>query len=202
MARTKSPDYDARRQTILDEAANLFAAQGFHSASVSAIAEACDSSKSLIYHYFSSKDEILFAVMEDHTGLLLETAERIMAEDIDATDKLKAISRAFLDIYKSAQARHVVLLNELRSLAPEQRRHIVRRERDILNVFEQLVTDIAGKSIPRQELRNVLTMLFMGMINWTYTWYDTKGPLDSDRVADLASEIFITGLQRGNFTNR
>ena len=50
MARTQSPDYDARRQAILDQAAGLFASQGFHSASISAIAKACDSSKSLIYH--------------------------------------------------------------------------------------------------------------------------------------------------------
>jgi AcrR family transcriptional regulator len=200
MARTKSPDYDARRQFILDQAAELFAAQGFHSASISAIAEACKSSKSLIYHYFSSKDEILYAVMEDHTDLLLESAQGIMAEESAAADKLRDIARAYLNIYKSANARHVVLLNELRSLAPAQRRDIVRRERDILNIFEELITTIGGPPIARQELRNVLTMLFMGMINWTHTWYKEKGPLSSDTVADLASEIFIAGLQQGKFS--
>ncbi|MCH8861568.1 MAG: TetR family transcriptional regulator [Proteobacteria bacterium] len=202
MARTKSPDYDVRRKFILDQAAGLFAAQGFHSASISAIAKACKSSKSLIYHYFPSKDDILFAVMAEHTDLLLETARGVMAEKISAAAKLRIISRAYLDIYKSAQARHVVLLNELRSLAPARRRQIVRRERDILSIFEALIAGIGGiggKPMARKELRTVLTRLFMGMINWTYTWYDPKGPLDSDAVSDLASEIFITGLQQGKF---
>lgn len=199
MARTQSPDYDAKRQLILEKAAGLFAAQGFHSASIAAIAKACKSSKSLIYHYFSSKNDILYAVMADHTDLLLETARNVMNEELDAAEKLRVISRAYLDIYKSAQARHIVLLNELKSLAPAQRRHIVRSERDILSIFEALITAIGGKSIARKELRSVLTRLFMGMINWTYTWYDGKGPLGSDAVSDLASEIFITGLQQGKF---
>lgn len=199
MARTQSPDYDARRQFILDQAAGLFAAQGFHSASIAAIAKACDSSKSLIYHYFSSKNDILYAVMADHTDLLLKTAQDVMKEDIGAAEKLKIISRAYLDIYKSAQARHIVLLNELKSLAPSQRRRIVRSERDILAIFEALITAIGGKPMARKELRTVLTRLFMGMINWTYTWYDGKGPLSSDAISDLASEIFITGLQQGKF---
>ncbi len=199
MARTRSPDYDARRKFILDQAAGLFAARGFHSASISAIAKACKSSKSLIYHYFPSKDDILFAVMAEHTDLLLETARGVMEEKISAAAKLRIISRAYLDIYKSAQARHVVLLNELRALAPARRRKIIRRERDILSIFEALITTIGGKPMARKELRTVLTRLFMGMINWTYTWYDGKGPLDSDAVSDLASEIFITGLQQGKF---
>ena len=199
MARTQSPDYDARRQFILDQAAGLFAAQGFHNASLSAIAKACKSSKSLIYHYFSSKEEILYAVMAEHTGLLLETAKGVMDNDIGADEKLRAISRAYLDIYKSAKARHAMLLNELRSLAPAQRRQIVRRERAILAIFEQLIAEIGGKSVARKELRTVLTNLFMGMINWTDTWYDDKGPIKSDAVSDLASEIFITGLQQGKF---
>lgn len=199
MARTQSPDYDARRKFILDQSAGLFAIQGFHSASIAAIAAACDSSKSLIYHYFSSKEDILYAVMEEHTDLLLATAQEVMAEDLPAAQKLRIISRAYLDIYKSAQARHVVLLNELRALAPARRRHIVKSERDILGIFEALITSIGGRPMARKELRTVLTRLFMGMINWTYTWYDGKGPLDSDAVSDLASEIFITGLQQGKF---
>ena len=76
MARPQSPDYDKRREAILRAAARLFARQGFNGASVADLAAACGSSKSLVYHYFPSKEDILHAVMSAHLELLVraETA--------------------------------------------------------------------------------------------------------------------------------
>ena len=60
MARTQAPDYEERRIAIIDKAAELFARRGFMGASVADLAAACQTSKSLIYHYFPSKEDILF----------------------------------------------------------------------------------------------------------------------------------------------
>lgn len=199
MARPQSPEYDQRRQFILDKAAELFAGQGFHSASVAQIAEACESSKALIYHYFGSKEELLFATMEDHVLLLRETAQAGLEADGSAADRLRAVARDFLDIYRSAGAKHVVLLNELKSLEPTQRRRIVRLEREVIEIFETLIGEIGPAEIRDHDRLAVATRLFMGMINWTYTWYDAAGPVSSDTVANMATETFISGLERGDF---
>ena len=50
MARTQAPDYEERRIAIVDKAAELFARRGFTGASLSDLAAACQTSKSLIYH--------------------------------------------------------------------------------------------------------------------------------------------------------
>ncbi len=200
MARPQSPDYDQRRQLILDQAAGLFATQGFHSASVASIADACGTSKALIYHYFSSKEEILFGAMADHVGLLLETATEAMAGDLPPADKLRDVTRKFLGIYRSSRPRHVVLMNELKSLEPSQRKQIVGLERDVIAVFEALIGDIGGAAMDDAHTRTVATRLFMGMINWTYTWFEEGGAMTSDQVADMAAETFITGLEKGEFS--
>ena len=83
MARTRSEDYDVKRRLILDQAAALFAEKGFSAASLSELARACEGSKSWIYHYYPSKEAILYDILSDHMTTLLETAERELANLIE-----------------------------------------------------------------------------------------------------------------------
>ena len=66
MARTRANDYDKKRQGILSRSATLFAEHGFTGTSITMIAEACGVSKALMYHYYSSKDAVLFDLLQDH----------------------------------------------------------------------------------------------------------------------------------------
>jgi len=68
MARTQAADFEQRREKIVERAAQLFAERGFLGASIADLAKACKTSKSLIYHYYSSKEEILFDVMHRMSG--------------------------------------------------------------------------------------------------------------------------------------
>ncbi len=40
-------------------------------------------------------------------------------------------------------------------------------------------------------------MLFFGMLNWTHTWYDPKGPVKPEAFARMASDVFLGGLEAG-----
>ena len=74
MARTQAADYEQRREAIVEKAAERFASQGFRGASVADLAEAVGASKSLIYHYYPSKEDILFEVMDSHLQELDDAA--------------------------------------------------------------------------------------------------------------------------------
>ena len=78
MARTQAADYDAKREAITEAAAKLFAEKGFAGASVSDLADRCAVSKSLIYHYYASKEAILFDVMNEHIDDLLGDLEQAL----------------------------------------------------------------------------------------------------------------------------
>ena len=67
-------DYDQRRGRIVERAARLFARDGFLGSSISELADACRISKSAIYHYYPSKEDILFDVMRSHVVALEEAA--------------------------------------------------------------------------------------------------------------------------------
>jgi AcrR family transcriptional regulator len=192
LARTQSPDFEERRQAILDHAARLYAERGFLGASIADLAAQCQVSKSLVYHYYAAKEDILFDVMRSHVEALLETGERIAAGEGGAREKLRALTLAFMRLYAGAASRHKVLLNELDRLPPERRKIVVDIQRKLIALVENLLAEIRPDLSGR--LARPTTMLYFGMINWTHTWLDPAGPAKPDEIAELAVTIFLDGI--------
>ncbi len=66
MARTRAADFEEKQRVILDHAAQVFADQGMEKASMSQIATVAQVSKALLYHYYPSKDALIFAIIITH----------------------------------------------------------------------------------------------------------------------------------------
>ncbi|MGE0179671.1 MAG: TetR/AcrR family transcriptional regulator [Sphingomonas sp.] len=188
MARPQSPDYDKRREAIVAAAARLYAKHGFQGASVADLAKACDTSKSLIYHYFPSKDDILHAVMAEHLEALVEAANEAV-QGGTAEDQLRTLTMSFMRHYVGAQDRHKVLLNELDNLPAAARDDVVAKQRRVIAITETIIAEIA----PDQDAR-VSAMLFFGMINWTHTWFDPAGPVMPEMLAMRVVDMMLRGL--------
>ena len=190
MARPQSPDYDRRRDAIVAAAASLYARRGFQGASVAELAKACGTSKALIYHYFPSKDDILYEVMAAHLDDLVDAADDAMQSG-DARERLRALTMAFMRLYVGARDSHKVLLNELDNLPPGRRVEVVAKQRRIIAVVETLVREIRPDANP---VVLPLSMLFFGMINWTHTWFRPGGAVTPEQLADLAVDMALNGL--------
>src|SRR3954465_9638434 len=108
MARTRANDYDRKRQGILSRSAALFAEHGYTGTSITMIAEACGVSKALMYHYYSSKDAVLFDLLSDHLQHLVGVVETASRSSSDGRDRLFVISTALLEAYRGADAEHQV----------------------------------------------------------------------------------------------
>ena len=194
MARTQAPDFEQRRDAILENAALLYAEHGFLGASIADLAAACKTSKSLIYHYYPSKEDILFDVMHSHVRALLDAAERVAAEPGPPAARLHALTQAFMRLYVGAAPRHKVLLNELAQLAPKQREVIVKIQRRLIDIVQEMLVEIRPELAKRAALKRPAAMLYFGMINWTHTWLDPRGTVEPERIATLAAEIFLNGI--------
>lgn len=195
MARTQSPDYDKRREGIVQQAAKLFAKYGFLGASVSELAKSCKTSKSLVYHYFPSKEDVLYGVMIAHLDDLVEISAEVMAVPmLTPIARLQRLTHDFMQAYVDAAPSHKVLLNELDNLPKDKRDEIIKRQREIVSAVESLVVQIRPDLAAASNLQWPLSMLFFGMINWTHTWFSTKGSLSADALATLAADVMLNGL--------
>ena len=187
MARTRSRDYDAVKRAILARAAACFAERGFMGASIGDLAEACGVSRGALYHYFETKQEILFAILDAHVGELLAVLEATVAQGGEPRLLLRRLLRASLALYADFRNEQKVLLAELKFLDAADRATIEAAERRIVALLADVLARIgAGGSVD--------AMLALGMINYTYTWYDPAGPVGPLALADRAADILLDGL--------
>jgi AcrR family transcriptional regulator len=196
VARTRAGDWGDKRALIYDRAAELFAEQGFSRTSIAELAARCQASKSWIYHYFPSKEAILYEILRDHMALLLRTAEAEVAAQRAPAAQLRALLRSFMGIYVRAKAKHVVLLAELGSLPAAQQEEIRGLERRVVDLVAGVLARLNAPLVAQRGALKPIAMMLFGMINWTYTWYRPEGPIKPEQLADMATDLFLNGLGR------
>jgi len=197
LARPQAADYDNRRQDMLDRAAALYARHGFLGASIADLAIACGVSKSLLYHYFGSKEDILFEIMTDHVEQLRGVVAQVMSNaPDDPAEQLRRLTHAFLHAYVSAADRHKVLVNDLDKLPEDRRRSVIATERELIDQVGSVLAQLGPRFGTTPAERRASTMLYFGMINWTHTWYDPAGPIDTDELARQVIAIWLGSPDR------
>jgi AcrR family transcriptional regulator len=196
MARTRAADYSTRRAAIVERAARLYSQRGFQAASISDLAKLCRISKSLIYHYYSSKEDILFDIMHSHVASLLEAAEAIIAERLGPEEKLRLLTREFLRLYVGAAARQKILLNELDNLPKDRQSIIIGIQRRLIVLVQAVLREMRPDLMKNSQFALPTAMLYFGMINWTHTWMDASGAMKPGAIAELASDVFLQGFKR------
>jgi AcrR family transcriptional regulator len=193
MARTRANDYDKKRLGILSRSAALFAAHGYTGTSITMIAEACGVSKALMYHYYSSKDAVLFDLLSDHLQHLVAVVEAASQSPGDGKERLFAICATLLEAYRGADAEHEVQIASLRLLPVAQQEILKEMERKLV----ALVSDALVAAIPsiaeRRHLLKPLTMSLFGMLNWHYLWFREGKGITRDKYARMVTGLILAG---------
>jgi AcrR family transcriptional regulator len=193
MARTRANDYDKKRLGILSRSAALFAAHGYTGTSITMIAEACGVSKALMYHYYSSKDAVLFDLLSDHLQHLVTVVDGASQSSSDGKERLVAISAALLEAYRGADAEHQVQIASLKLLPAAQQESLKEMERRLV----VLVSDALGAAIPslvkKRHLLKPLTMSLFGMLNWHYLWFREGKGITRDKYARMVTGLILAG---------
>ena len=197
MARPKSASHDLKREQILDVAAESFARQSFPAASMNDIATACGTSKARLYHYYESKEAILFDLLDRYTQRLLaligEAEARAQRKNLSERDALSELVRAFLTEYETSATRHVALVSDTKFLGEVQRELILNRQRDVVAAFTRFLRRAYPERVTPQN-QTALTMMLFGMINWTFTWLRPGGPMSYAAFADEVVAVLERGL--------
>ncbi len=199
MARTRAKDYHQKKAFIREKAVELFAEQGFSNSSITQLSGRCGASKAWLYHYFNSKEEILFEIFDIHTSRLVEAIKNVRELGLAPEEQFQKFLQNFLKIYESTQTTHLVLLHDLNRLNPEQHEIIAARERTIVQEIAEMIAVLRPDLLGHQpELQKPLAMSLMGMINWTFTWFRKEGPMSHKQFSQLAAQLFLHGIIRLN----
>jgi AcrR family transcriptional regulator len=194
VARTRAADHQYQRDRILDRAVNAFARLGFPSASMSELALACGTSKAGLYHYFPSKEDLLFEALQRYTERLQQLALRIEAAEPQGSERLRRLVREFLREYQHSHDHHVALLQDLKFLSAARQEPIEAKQREVVEAFSRALQLFRPEAMQDPRCRKPQAMALLGTINFTFAWLRPDGPISYEEFAEMVIGIWERGL--------
>lgn len=195
-SRRKVPEHrTSRKEEILEEAAHLFAERGYEAVSLLEIAQAVGLSKTTLYHYFDSKDEILGTLIATTISHLNEFIAASIPAAGPPAAKLVAFMEAQADFFEQHIPQFKVLLSQVGNLTDPQARDAavawrVRYENGIRRIVEEGLDSGAFSDVrPNAVVRAVL-----GSIYWLVRWYQPGGARPAREIAREYAQVLLHGV--------
>jgi len=190
----RSPKWKARRDTIVDTSAQVFARQGYHATGISELCAANGVGKGAFYYYIGSKEELLAAIHDRVMDEVMVGADRVAGAGGSPSEQLASLGDELLDVIHRYPDHVWVFLHEFPALTEGRAEQFRIRRRE----YERRVETILQAGIDAGEFRAIdprLTALaWLGMHNYTYLWLKPGGRMSARDVARPFSEIFLHGI--------
>jgi AcrR family transcriptional regulator len=190
------PTQRRRRAEVLRVAAELFSEQGYEATSTTEIAERLGIKGGSVYYYIDSKEALLFELVQDIYGLLLESLHDVLESDDDPLAKLHRLIELHVAGMASHRHRGALILNETRSLTPEHRAVTAAHEAAYEDGLASVIA--AGQrsgQIDRDVDPKLVTKALLGAGNWVNRWYHEGGAWSPEDVSRSFARIFLSGLE-------
>ncbi len=187
--------YDQRVNRILKAATAVIARDGYRKASIRAIAKAAGVSLAGLYHYFDSKDKMLFLIQfRTFTSLLNNLREKLHGVE-NPLEQLRVMVRAHVSYFVANMAALKVCSHEIDSLKGPAYEETRRIRREYYELTRSIVDRILEHASPNGALDgHIATMSLFGTLNWLYRWYEPKKGRSPSVLANQISTQFLQGV--------
>ena len=178
---------------IAKAAVKLFDEKGYLETSMDDISTAAKLSKGGIYHYFSSKNGILYFISTNFMALLLKDLEQELGKIEDNLSKIQFIISRHIGFYTKYIAEAKTTLHEGHLLPPAYFKIIGEQEKQYHQIVSRVLSKLLGGQVSKDQLK-VLTFILFGTCNGIYYWYDPKGSVTPEELSKIMSGILCKGL--------
>jgi AcrR family transcriptional regulator len=185
---------DTTEQQVRRAAVALFASRGFHATGIRQLAEAVGITSSTLYHYMGTKEDLLFAIVQDSSRRLIDAAQRLA--DLALTPQ--AMMCALVQMHVSTHATHrdatAVVDNELRHL-DENRRAQAIELRDHYEGFwtSAISAGVRGRVFSVHDQR-LARLSILQMSSGVAQWYSSEGDLALPELAQTYAHLTLQQL--------
>jgi AcrR family transcriptional regulator len=171
------------------KAAIVFSKKGFASATLTDVSRAVGISKAGIYHYFSTKEELLFYVINRYMDLVLHRLKEEL-EAVPAPERVRFFVNRHIDLYKSNTHESYVILHEIKNLPPKYWEITRSKMKEYHKILIFAIGGLEGWSDIDPEKMKISAYTLLGMCNWIYWWYNSNGRVSPTELSDIIVRIF------------
>jgi len=190
-----------RLDEICKVAARMICEKGYDGTSMSEIASAVGITKAGIYHHIEGKRELLFAIMSYGMDSLYRDVIIPARAISDPELRLRTIITNHARLITSNSGPQgnnpvTILVDETAGLMPVHRRKVNQRKRSYVDMIRQTLTELRDEGKLRDVDITAASFSLLGMIIWLSRWYNPRGRLTPDQVAEDITRIALGGLLR------
>ncbi|MCY9784536.1 TetR/AcrR family transcriptional regulator [Nocardiopsis sp. EMB25] len=191
-----APERGAVPERLLGVATRLFAERGFEGTSVQEIVAAAGVTKGAMYHYFGSKDDLLYEVYARVLRMQTEHLLRIAAKDTPVVERVR---EAAADVIVTSVANlddTVIFFRSMHQLDQDKQRTVRAERRRYHEHFRDLVQQGQREGAFRDDVpADLVVDYFFGSVHHLGTWYRKDGALSGEDVARYFADMLISGLR-------
>lgn len=185
--------FDRRQAEILRHAAEVFCDKGYDAASMRDLARATGMSLAGLYHYFESKEKLLYHIQKQTFLSVLDQLRARLAGEDDPELCIRIFIQNHLEYFLANQKAMKVMSHEATALSGEMGKEVRAVKRDYYRACLALVDELKRQRGLEFESRIAVLSLF-GMVNWIYTWHNPRTDADASALAQQMGDIFLQGI--------
>src|SRR5438128_5135491 len=165
----QSGNGDFTRNRVFEVAAEVFHRKGYDNTSMSDVANAAGLTKAGLYHHVTSKESLLYTVLDYGLDLTESYVVKPIEEIADPLQRLKTMIDLHLQLVLEERNLEVTgLLHECKTLSPADRTRINRRKKEYVKMTSKLIADVVKKQNIKDVNPKLAAFALLGMLNWTY----------------------------------
>lgn len=188
-----------KQTSVVDDvtraAVELFASQGYANTSVQQVVEAAGVTKGALYHYFQSKDDLLFGIYERLLSLQTERLTAIVARGEPTAETLRAVCVDVIETSVDFLLEGTVFFRSAHMLSAPRQQEVTRRRRAYHDTFAGLVERGQAEGLYRADIPvAVLVAHFFSDVHYLSHWYKPEGPEDKTVLAHQLTDLFLVSI--------
>ena len=195
--RVKKSDNNGQftRNRVFEVAAEVFHRKGYDNTSMSDVATAAGLTKAGLYHHVSSKESLLYTVLDSGLDLTESYVVKPLEAISDPLDRLKTMIELHLRLVLEERNPEVTgLLHECKTLGAADQTRINHRKKEYVKMSAKLIADVLKTHNITNIDPKLAAFALLGMLNWTYQWYKPLGSNTRDEIVRNFQQIFLQGI--------
>lgn len=186
----------SRKDQIIQTAARLFRENGFEAASMREIAGELGIEAASLYSHIKSKDEILETICFRAAEEFMTAISDVNDIYFDAEEKLRMAIKNHVRIITADLNSSTVFLREWRNLTGEKKTEFVEIRKKYENEFRVIIQQGENENVFETVDKKFAALTILSAVNWIVEWYNPKGNMTPDEIADNLSDFILTGLRK------
>jgi AcrR family transcriptional regulator len=192
--------FDRRLADVLAHACRIFCEKGYEGASMRDLSRETGMSLAGLYHYFESKEELLYLIQKHTFTTIIDSLRQKLAGSSDPEERLLLFIQNHLEYSLANKEAMKVLVHEDETLKNGRGAEVAAIKREYYHICFDLLEDLRRAKKLEFSGRLAVMSLF-GMINWTYTWHNPRVDPDASALAKAMSDIFLRGVAQNSNGN-